>query len=85
MINFFKSLLSDERGQQSTKRVLALIGTLFLCATLIVGLYVESGNAPSDKVVSAIEFIVIVCIGATTVDKFSHRVPKKDTPPAKKP
>ena len=84
MINFFKSLLSDERGQQSTKRVLALIGTLFLCATLIVGICVGAGHAPNSEVVSAIEFIVIACIGATTVDKFSHRVPKKEAP-TKKP
>ena len=85
MQKFLKSLLSDERGQQSTKRILAMVGTLFLCSALVLNLSLCKGFEPNEELVSAIEFIVIACIGATTLDKFSHRVPKKDNNVPKKP
>lgn len=85
MIKFFKSLLSDERGQQSTKRLLAILGTLFLCLTLTISLFIKTGGEPNREIISAIEFIVIACIGATTLDKFSHREPKKDDTVQKNP
>lgn len=73
MKKFFKSLLSDESGQQSTKRILAIIGTLFLCVTMMLNSYSHEEIKPSSELVSAVEMIVIVCVGATTVDKFSKK------------
>jgi hypothetical protein len=73
MKKFFKSLLSDESGQQSTKRILAIIGTLFLCVTMMLNSYSHEEIKPSAELVSAVEMIVIVCVGATTVDKFSKK------------
>jgi hypothetical protein len=70
---FLKSLLSDEKGQQSTKRVIAIIGTLFLCATMILNSYSHEDIKPASELVSAVEFIVIACIGATSLDKFANR------------
>ena len=72
-MKFFKSLLSDESGQQSTKRILAIIGTLFLCVTMVLNSYSHEEIKPASELVSAVEMIVIVCIGATTIDKFSKK------------
>ena len=79
-MKFFKSLLSDESGQQSTKRILAIIGTLFLCVTMVLNSYSHEEIKPASELVSAVEMIVIVCVGATTIDKFS-----KKTAPAAEP
>lgn len=73
MKKFFKSLLSDESGQQSTKRILAILGTLFLCVTMILNSYSHEEIKPASELVSAVEMIVIVCVGATTIDKFSKK------------
>jgi len=72
-MNFFKSLLQDESGQQSTKRILAIIGTLFLCITMMANSYSHESIKPAPELVSAVEVIVCVCIGATSLDKFAGR------------
>jgi len=74
--NFFTSLLSNESGQQSTKRLLAMVGMLFLCVTMMLNSYSHQEIKPAPELVSAIEVIVIACIGATSLDKFSK---KKDS------
>jgi len=73
MKNFFTSLLSDEKGQQSTKRILAIIGMIFLCVTMVLNSYSHESIKPSPELVSAVEVIVCVCIGATSLDKFANR------------
>ena len=80
MKKFFKSLLSDESGQQSTKRILAIIGTLFLCVTMMLNSYSHEEIKPSSELVSAVEMIVIVCVGATTIDKFSKKSTTSNEP-----
>ena len=73
MKTFLKSLLQDEAGQQSTKRILAIIGTLFLCITMLANSYSHESIKPSTELVSAVEVIVCVCIGATSLDKFAGK------------
>jgi hypothetical protein len=73
MKNFFKSLLQDEAGQQSTKRILAMLGMVFLCVTMILNSYSHESIKPAPELVSAVEVIVCVCIGATSLDKFAAR------------
>ena len=77
MKNFIKSLLQDERGQQSTKRIIALVGTMFLCTTMILNSYSHESIKPSPELVSAVEMIVWVCIGATSLDKFASKLDSK--------
>jgi hypothetical protein len=76
MKNFIKSLLQDERGQQSTKRIIALTGALFLCVTMTLNSFSHESIKPASELVSAVEMVVCVCIGATSLDKFSDK--KKD-------
>jgi hypothetical protein len=73
MKKFLKSLLEDERGRQSTKRILAILGTLFLCVTIIINSCRKEGVEISGDLISAIEMIVIACVGATSIDKFSNK------------
>ena len=79
MKNFIKSLLQDESGQQSTKRILAMLGMVFLCVTMMLNSYSHESIKPSPELVSAVEVIVCVCIGATSLYKFaSHMGGKKE-------
>jgi hypothetical protein len=82
MKNFFTSLLSDEKGQQSTKRILAILGTLFLCVTMMLNSYSHESIKPAPELVSAVEMIVCVCVGATTLDKFANRGSNNNNTPA---
>jgi len=66
-----KSILSDERGRLSHKRVIALMLSLSLMVTFIISAITK---VQLDKdLISAIEFIIIAVVGATTADKFSNR------------
>jgi len=69
-------LFRDERGAISVKPVVAFIGAMFLCITMIANSYSSKEIAPSDKLVDAVMIITAIGMGADTVDKFS----KKDTP-----
>jgi hypothetical protein len=69
-------LFKDERGAISVKPVVAFIGAMFLCITMMANSYSAKEIAPSDKLVDAVMIITAIGMGADTVDKFS----KKDTP-----
>lgn len=73
MKKFFTTLLKDERGAGSTKRVISLIGMLFLCVTMLLNSFSSEDIKPAHELVTAIEMIIIVSIGASTVDKFSAK------------
>lgn len=85
-------LLKDERGGTSIKPVIVLLGSVVLCASMLMGAWIKDFT-PSDNLVNAIMIIVSIGMGADTADKFSYR-PKfnfdgeenKDdgTPPPKK-
>jgi hypothetical protein len=77
MKEFIKSMLQDESGTQSTKRIIAFIGTIFLCSSLYLKTH------PSPEVVNSITLIVCSCIGATCVDKLGFFFSKKsENPPS---
>ena len=61
-------LFKDERGSISIKPVVALIGTLFLCGTLVVNNF-----KPNDSLVDAVMVITAIGLGADSLDKFSKK------------
>lgn len=67
---FFISLLSDEKKNISSKRVIALLSAFFLCVTLLLNAF--KGIALSDNIVNAVMAICISAMGSTTIDKFSN-------------
>jgi hypothetical protein len=69
-------LFKDERGAISVKPVIAMIGAMFLCITMMLNSFSHADFAPSPELVNAVMLITGIGMGADTVDKFT----KKDTP-----
>ena len=66
-------IFKDERGSISVKPVIAFMGALFLCITMILNSFSHSDFAPSPELVNAVMIITGIGMGADTVDKFSHK------------
>jgi hypothetical protein len=66
-------LFKDERGSISVKPVIAFIGALFLCITMILNSFSHADFAPSPELVNAVMIITGIGMGADTMDKFSHK------------
>lgn len=69
-------IFKDERGSISVKPVIAFMGALFLCVTMILNSFSHADFAPSPELVNAVMIITGIGMGADTLDKFSHK--KKD-------
>lgn len=66
-------LFKDERGSISVKPVIAFIGAMFLCITMILNSFSQADFAPSAELVNAVMIITGIGMGADTLDKFSHK------------
>tara|TARA_R110000868_G_scaffold336580_1_gene597501 strand:- start:153 stop:389 length:237 start_codon:yes stop_codon:yes gene_type:complete len=71
MKEFFKSMLQDERGATSSKRVCGIICTLILCLTLFANQFTDEHTKPSDTLVECVSALAFGCLGLSTIDKFS--------------
>jgi hypothetical protein len=76
-------LFKDERGSTSIKPVIAFIGTIFLCVTLVINNHSSKENAPSDGLINAIMIITAIGMGADSLDKFSFKGKPTDNTPTK--
>ena len=70
-------LFKDERGAISVKPVIAFVGALFLCSTMLANSFSHREFAPSPELVNAVMVITAIGMGADTLDKFTH---KKEEP-----
>ena len=66
-------LFKDERGSISVKPVIAFVGALFLCITMVLNSFSHADFAPSPELVNAVMLITGIGMGADTLDKFSHK------------
>jgi hypothetical protein len=66
-------LFKDERGAISIKPVVAFIGVLFLCGTMLANSFSEEHFKPSTDLVNAVMVITAIGLGADTVDKFTAK------------
>jgi Flp pilus assembly pilin Flp len=66
-------LFKDERGATSIKPVVAFIGALFLCGTMLANSFSEAHFKPSEELVNAVMVITVIGMGADTVDKFTKK------------
>jgi hypothetical protein len=66
-------LFKDERGAISIKPVVAFVGAMFLCVTMILNSFSHTDFAPSPELVNAVMIITGIGMGADTVDKFSSK------------
>jgi hypothetical protein len=69
VIDIFK----DERGAISVKPVIAFLGALFLCGTMLVNSFSEEHYKPAAELVNAVMVITAIGMGADTLDKFTHK------------
>jgi len=68
-LDFFKG----DKGQASSKRFVGIIGAFVLFGTMAHNSLSPADIVPSAELVSAVEFIVIACLGFTSIDKFSNK------------
>jgi hypothetical protein len=73
-----QDLFKDERGSTSIKPVIALIGSLFLCITMLLNSYTHEQFKPAAELVNAVMVITAIGMGADTLDKFSFKGKKED-------
>ena len=66
-------LFKDERGSTSIKPVVAFVGALFLCGTMLVNSFSEEHFKPAAELVNAVMIITAIGMGADTLDKFTHK------------
>ena len=68
MKRFAVTLFKDERGKNSSKRLLGLIAGLTLCVTLFINSF-YANIKPSDSLVNAVAMLSFGCLGLASVDK----------------
>jgi hypothetical protein len=73
-------LFKDERRSTSVKPVIAIIGTLFLCITMMVNSFSHGDRKPSDNLVDAVMIITAIGMGSDSIDKFSLKSKKESKP-----
>jgi hypothetical protein len=62
-------IFTGDKGEISSKRVVGVIGALILFTSLIISTRIELH--PSKELVEAVEWVVILCLGFTSIDKFA--------------
>lgn len=81
ILSGIKSLLSDERGSISSKRVVGIICSIFLCITLYENSFSEEHIAPSSPLVQSVAALAAACLGLTSLDKiFGKKQGEPETP-----
>lgn len=58
-------IIKGDKGEYSSKRFVGVLGALVLFVSMI---YYNT-----DKLVEAVEFVTILALGFTTIDKFSKK------------
>lgn len=67
--SFFLSMLSEEPGVISSKRVIGFTGFLILAITMVINSFFDANIKPSAELVEAVEFITIGALFGTSLDK----------------
>jgi hypothetical protein len=70
-MEWLKKVLTDEKDNPSSKRLIAMVGSLIMFLTLIFNSSTDVARSPSPDLIAGIVTIICVCLGASTVDKFS--------------
>lgn len=69
MKEILKSMLSDEKGNWSSKRFVGILCALSLCVTLFISSFSKRTITPPDKIVDCVTILAIGGLGLTTIDK----------------
>ena len=66
-------IFKGDNGQLSSKRFVGIIGAFVLFATMAHNSMSPQEIAPSKELVAAVEWVTILTLGFTSVDKFSGK------------
>lgn len=66
-------LFQDERGHVSIKPVIAMLGSFFLCGSMLANSLTNGAFNPSETLVDAVMVITSIGMGADSIDKFSRK------------
>jgi hypothetical protein len=84
-LNWLKSLLSDERGSVSSKRVVGIMCAIFLCITMYHNSFSDEHIAPSESLVQSVALLAFGCLGLTSIDKFTFKGKSQEDKSEEKP
>lgn len=73
MKQFMKSLLTDEQGAFSSKRLMGIIACLVIFTASLSVMVFKDLNVPPDSLIDSITFIALGCLGLSSADKFSKK------------
>jgi hypothetical protein len=65
-------IFKGDKGEFSSKRFVGIIGAFVLFGTLAHNSTTPTEIAPSKELVEAVEWVVILTLGFTSIDKFSN-------------
>lgn len=67
-----KHMLADPAtGELSSRRVVGVLGFLFLAITLLINSFHDETIKPASELVDAVSFIVISALFSSSIDKFA--------------
>jgi len=55
----------------SSKRFVGILGAVILYVTFFLNSFTDITLAPSPELVSAVEWVTILCLGFTSIEKFA--------------
>ena len=70
-MGWFKKVLTDERENPSTKRLIAVVGAVCMFVAFLFTAFSGYSLSPSSDLVTGCVTIVCVSLGASSLDKFS--------------
>ena len=65
-------IFKGDKGEFSSKRFVGIIGAFILYGTLAYNSTTHQDIAPSKELVEAVEWVTILTLGFTTIDKFGN-------------
>jgi hypothetical protein len=71
MKNFMKSMLTDESGQVSSKRVSGMLCVVALVISLVANTFTHGDIKPSDALVDTVGLFAFGALGLTSIDKYT--------------
>jgi hypothetical protein len=66
-------IISDENNRWSSKRLVGLMASTFLCITLYQNSFSEEHIAPSTPLVESVAALSFGCLGLASLDKYTKR------------
>ena len=66
-------IFKGDKGEWSSKRFVGIIGAFVLFGTMAYNSLSPEEIAPSAELVQAVEWVTVLSLGFTSIDKFANR------------